>query len=138
MGLVKQEKFGPFFYGEAAIFWMDAAPRESDLVHSGKHGDNGSALFVYVCKQLIRSFCKYRREVGVLFCYITAEFGIGLLLHFFQACDENGLIGRKVSDVLEGAPFIRLDTMAESFFRGVADQLADGLVLKFKPAERGC
>jgi len=138
MGFVQKEKFDPFSYGEAAVFGVNTAPGKCGLIHSCKHDDDGSALFVYVCKQLIRSFCKYGREAGVLFCYVSAEFGIGLFLHSFQACDENGLVCCEMGDVLEGAPFIRLDAAVESFFRGVADQLADGLMLEFEAAACGC
>jgi len=109
MGFVEQEKFDPFSYGEAAVFGVNASPGESSLIHSGKHGEDGSALFVYVSKQLIRSFCEGSREVGVLVCYVPAEFGIGLFQHFFQACDENGLVCGEMGDVLEGAPFIGLN-----------------------------
>ena len=43
--------------------------------------------------------------------------------------EKNRLIGRQVGDILESAPFGRVDPQPELLFRQIADQFLTGLVL---------
>jgi len=129
VGFVEEIELCPLCDGEQAIFGMEAGTQEAGIIRVCEDRIDLCGLRGYQLHQVCEGFVQAGGELRIFFRHVSFEGRGRRRRHFFQAADEDGLIGGQVSDVLKGAPFVGVDALPECCFGEAPGDLPKGFML---------
>ena len=133
MGFVQQKELRPLRDVEGSITWMVRDPFEIIFAHPLQFEKDHRPPCVHVRKQGFQRLIPVigKERIGVRHVAVECRGIFGL--YPFQPDKEHRLIRRQMGDIVEDAPFTRLDGAFQLFFGESRDQLADRGMLVLEP-----
>ena len=126
---MEEEEFGPLDGVEQSVAQVSGRPEQCIFVHPLQFVPDDGAARVDAGQQMRERSLLVAGEVRVDVRHVGIESGRCFHLDPFEAGEKDPLITGQVGNIVEGAPFARVDGSPELLFGQVTCEFMNGLVL---------
>ena len=133
---VEEEEFGPLDSVEQSVARVSRRPEQCIFVHPLQFVPDNGAARVDAGHQMRERSLLVAGEVRVGVRHIGIESGRCFHLDPFKSDQKDPLITGQVGNIVEGAPFARVDVSPELLFGQVTCEFINGLMLVLEADKR--